>query len=100
MTNPCCPLHGAPMASSRTAAEGEEPGEKSLVIWTVYEKPSDFPDSFVVRRYWVTGGEVLHDSAPRAITSTLESARVLIPAGLVRMPRQPADDPAIVEVWL
>lgn len=69
-----------------------------LSIWTVYERPLDHPENFLARRWEVTPeitptGDVL-------LADDLNALREMLPAGLVRLERQPADDPVIVETWL
>lgn len=73
-----------------------------LVVWTIFMDPTDAPPGF---RYVVRGfdcgpnGESLpHPTAVAA--KTLAIARSLVPPGLVRFPRDPSDDPKIVESWL
>jgi hypothetical protein len=71
-----------------------------LEIWTVYERPRDFPAfRFVVRVHEVRAGA--HGPTGRAWgAQTLEDVRSVIPPGLYRMDRNPDDDPIIVETWL
>lgn len=71
-----------------------------LAIWTVYDHPSDCPDCFIARKYLVTAG------GPVATQET-RTARTLQPLrdsfeleGLYCMPRDPNDDPKIIESWL
>ncbi len=67
----------------------------SLELWTVYDHPRDAPDEFLARKYVL--------DQPTTVTvrgRTLDDVRSLLPPGLYRLPRQPADDPVIVEVWL
>ena len=71
------------------------------VVWVIYEDPSDFPGKFVVRRRMVLadGAEkVARD--PDAVVDDLESARAAVPDGLMVFPRDPTDDPVIVETWM
>lgn len=72
--------------------------ESALRMFAVYEKPTDFPDDFVVRE-WVMKGREYH-AGDVWTAPTLEAARTLVPAGLTRLPRFADDDPKIVEVWL
>ena len=69
-----------------------------LTIWTIYERPKDFPGGFVVRPWTITRGGPAPGMAQ--VTGTLEEARDLVPPGLYRTDRAPADDPTIVETWL
>jgi ribosomal protein L37E len=65
-----------------------------LIFWTIYEKP----------HHWVVRGQ---ETAPGGLFvhlfafagSSLDEARAALPPGLVRMARNPKDDPTIVEVW-
>lgn len=70
-----------------------------MSIYTVYERPRDYPNGFVVRRHVVRPGV----SIPAQVVGTapsLAAARNLIPSGLTRQPRDPKDEPQIVESWL
>jgi hypothetical protein len=71
-----------------------------LCVWVIYEKPRDFPNHFVVRRQWAVGKNHIEVDRECHLTRTLEEARKLIPLGLYRFPRDPSDDPFIVESWL
>ena len=71
----------------------------SLSIWTVYDKPADFPTMFVARR-WVVVGPVPHATDDVVFAYNLERLRDQLPPGLVRLPPSPGDDPVIVESWI
>jgi|LSQX01.3.fsa_nt_gb hypothetical protein len=77
--------------------------QNSLSIWTVYEKPSDFPGEFVARR-WESlvedGAPVSRATADVLVARDLDGLRAQLPAGLIRLERQPGDAPAIVESWV
>jgi hypothetical protein len=67
-----------------------------LVMWTVYERPTDYPNEFVARRFL---GEAPTAELERA--DTLEELQErLSEKGLTWMDRSPNDDPRIVGVWL
>jgi hypothetical protein len=70
-----------------------------LAIWTIYKRPKDFPNHFVVRRWTIEGG-----AEPKAnecrLADSLYEARKLVPPQATRMDRFPEDDPVIVESWL
>jgi hypothetical protein len=70
-----------------------------LIFWTVYENPSDFPGKFVVRRSMANAGVLRMERAAWFVGDTLEDARASIPQHLHQQPREPDDDPPIVEVW-
>lgn len=71
-----------------------------MIYYVIYEKPSDFPFHFVVRRYAINGmGEVKANENAMMYT-TLEAARRDIPRGKVCVPANPLDDKVIVETWI
>lgn len=72
-----------------------------LVMWTIYERPADFPDHFVVRPHLITrDGPVAQQVG--CLTDSLEQAREVASDDGWRhlIPRAPEDDPVIVETWL
>jgi hypothetical protein len=69
-----------------------------LFIWTVYDNPKDYPGLFVARKSEARKGVVLHTHEVLTAT-TLQALREQIPAGLLRQPRHPLDEPHIVECW-
>ena len=69
-----------------------------LIIWTVYDHPLDQPNHWVVRRWRIELGSKVPLNSKKF--DSLVEARDWIPAGLVRMPRMPSDDPVIVESWM
>ena len=71
-----------------------------MVMWTVYENPSDYPGKFVARKFVIGRGTFEPSLNDVHVADTLEAVRGMIPVGLVCTRRQPDDDPCIVEVWL
>jgi hypothetical protein len=69
-----------------------------LVIWTIYERPLDFPNGYVLRPWFNVGPGPVGGGA--SFFDDLEAARAAVPAGLFRLPRQDDDDPAVLESWL
>jgi hypothetical protein len=69
-----------------------------LCMWTVYEHPADSPNRYVARLF------VLDEPSEAVlVAATLEDLRRFIERvspGLICIPRQPGDEPHIVEVWL
>jgi hypothetical protein len=72
---------------------------EALSIWTVYDHPRDYPNSWVARRFEISNKGV-GITREMFLADTLEELRVLLPVGLVRLNRQASDDPKIVETWL
>lgn len=70
-----------------------------FVIWNVYEKPVDYPEDFVARKF-VIGGSFHVATNEMFVADTLAEVRALLPRGLVRIARAESDDPKIVESWL
>lgn len=71
----------------------------ALVIWTVYERPKDFPESYVARLWEVTA------DGPKAtenvVIGSLEDVRATLrDMHLTRLARADGDDPVILETWI
>lgn len=73
-----------------------KPGDIS--VYVVYDRPTDFPGGFVVRRRVVRAGQDIPAEVV-GTAPTLDDARKLVPAGTTKFTRDPADDPKIVESW-
>jgi hypothetical protein len=74
-----------------------------LSVFTIYERPRDFPLSFVVREYVVGAAGEIVASEIVAVAETLSAARALLAKqrpDLARIPRLADDDPVIVESWV
>lgn len=75
---------------------------RALPMATIYDHPSDYPDHFVVRIIEVgpTGPGNMR-SVGVHLADTLEGARRMVPSQFdYRLPRDPSDDPVIVETWI
>jgi hypothetical protein len=71
----------------------------TLKLWTVYEHPRDYPTKYVARCTEIGDGQPwVHEEA--LVADTLDELRAQLPPGLHRLPRDEADAPVIVEVWL
>src|SRR5262245_28040730 len=72
-----------------------------LSMWTVYDHPRDYPNTFIARRW-----EIGHGDEPVATTDIIESPmlgaiRTMLAAkGLTCLHRQWNDDPNIMETWV
>ena len=69
-----------------------------LTIYTIYERPKDYTNFFVVRRWTVEHGK--NKAQECGLADTLEEARKLVPWQCVRLARMDKDDPVIVENWI
>lgn len=69
-------------------------------LYTVYYNSTDYPNRYVVRRFTIRAQGWTADWTPLAVADTLEDVRQAIPPGLHCLPRDPHDEPQIVEVWL
>lgn len=69
-----------------------------LSIWTVYSMPNGQLTKIMAKRWLVTTVPTATDEVVEA--DSLEELREKLPAGLYRMPRDPDDDPTIVETWM
>lgn len=71
---------------------------EGLAIWTIIERPSDYPDEFIARK-WIVAEGVAAPTGDIVTGPTLQSVRDQIPPGLYCFTRAPEDDPNIVESW-
>jgi hypothetical protein len=92
--------------------------ENTLVIWTIFERPKDFPDGYVVRKFYVQPQSVTRlpngcvqrefSQQPTAIKpdpsafycKTLQEAREAVPPGMARLDPMTGDDPTVKETWI
>lgn len=75
-----------------------DPGEP-LCGWTIYRHPTDYPQHYAVRQWWVSDGNVHHRDVA-VLCDTLDEAREHVPSGACCVGRDPDDDPVIYETWL
>jgi hypothetical protein len=68
--------------------------EQPLVGWAVMKGVSDYPDEFIARL--MTNGPTPYV----LLADTLAGLRDQLPPDLVRIERQPADPPEVMETWL
>ncbi len=71
-----------------------------LTIWTVYERPLDYPEGFVARMHVVLRDGRFGPTDTAFYGPTLDSVRRQLPGGLVAIARDPSDEPQIVECWI
>lgn len=75
------------------------PQDDALMMWVIYDHPSDAPHAFVLRAHSVlTDGSIIVSSVAW-YGKTPDELRAILPPGVVSLGRQPEDDPEIVEVW-
>ena len=71
----------------------------ALAIWTIYNRPKDYPQGFIARLHEVAKGK--NGPTDKTIDGGLDEIRhAFYRAGLTRMPRSADDEPQIVESWL
>lgn len=70
-------------------------------MWTVYDRPRDYPDKFVARRFDIGKGTV-QPSDSIIVAPDLETLRNMLEfeMHLTCLARSPEDEPQIVETWL
>jgi hypothetical protein len=71
-----------------------------LSIWTIYERPRDYPDQCVARRFEVRRDGSSGPTNDMFVADTVDELRLLLPHGLFCLTRKPTDDPVIVETWV
>lgn len=70
-----------------------------LSMWVVTQNPTDFPGKFVARE-WLIGAGCQAATLNHHVADTLDHVRSMLPPELCRLPRDPSDDPVIVESWI
>lgn len=74
--------------------------QRCLLVYTIYDSPTDFPGQIVVRSSAIDASGI-RPSPVATCYPDLEAARHwLRHAGLSRIPRDVDDDACIVETWL
>jgi len=71
-----------------------------LVMYTIYDRPKDYPDKFVVRAFAMGSDGKQYVSGECKLADSLKEARQFVPPDKVRTERHPGDDPVIVETWI
>ncbi|TAL42613.1 MAG: hypothetical protein EPN91_07915 [Salinibacterium sp.] len=71
-----------------------------MIQVVIYNRPSDYPDGYLVKTYIVERGNIAPGKILGHSLPSLEAARELVPDGMWRIERLPGDDPVIVEVWV
>jgi hypothetical protein len=75
-----------------------------LSMWTIYNRPKDYPDGFIARRFEVGRGEPPAwpvQVTDHTLTGELEAIRATFLAiGMTCLNREPGDEPPVVETWL
>lgn len=71
----------------------------ALSMWVIYNHPSDYPNSYVVREWVIEAGHA-KPCGRWFVRDTIEECRDALPPGLVNIGRQPEDEPQIMEVWV
>ena len=73
-------------------------------MWTIYERPTDYPNDYVARRFVVKPKDPPFSEAvptDTVLVNKLSMLRALFRHwGLVCFPAGPNDEPQIVETWL
>ena len=67
-------------------------------LWTIYNKPSDYPMVFTARRFIVWGDEI-RATGDVHHASSLEEIRALVSNGRALIPRGPDNSQTVVEAW-
>jgi hypothetical protein len=73
---------------------------EDLTMFVIYERPSDYPTRYVVRKWIVTNAPDPIPADYFTLHNTLEEARATIPAWMVCIVRSPKDVPCIVESYV
>lgn len=72
-----------------------------LVMWTIYDHPSDWPDWIVARAWYCDKGPEPVPGDRLLMNKDIDKMRALmVDMGLVCLGRNEGDDPAVVETWI
>lgn len=73
-----------------------------MFVWAIYERPKDYPHSYVLRRWHVEDASTAGrpDPVPTAVALTIDEVRSALPVGLHRLEPVRFEDPCIKEVWI
>jgi hypothetical protein len=81
-------------------AQSDAAKRGALAVWTVYDRPDDYPYGFIARMVEVASGGAT-TSTSLVLTGELAGIRhVLAKARRIRLDRKPDDAPQVVESWL
>jgi len=70
-------------------------------IWTLYDHPADFPDSYVARRFsGMTGKATDQTIIGETPGEILVKIQAVDPNACMFIPRSPNDDPVIMGTWI
>lgn len=74
--------------------------EVVLTQYVIYDHPADYPTGYVVRAWHIVSGrsEPVADAQAWYVPD-VETARAIVPEGLVNIGRYSNDDDKILEVW-
>ena len=74
---------------------------ETLVMWTVYDRPTNFPNTYVAVKFAVLKDGSVGATGEFMVGPTLGALRdYLAGLGLVPLMRSDTDDPKIVETWM
>jgi hypothetical protein len=71
-----------------------------MPVWTIYEKPFDYPEGFIARANVASRDGQMQATTAVITGATLEEVRAQLPPGLACFPRDESDSYVIVESWL
>ena len=73
-----------------------------LSMYVMYERPRDYPDAYVLRRWSIVPGqpEPVSSDPPVCVAPTREAAERQVPAGLTRVGPWQGDEPQIIGVYV
>lgn len=79
------------------------PSPTAFFIWTIYDHPKDHPEGFIARKWWCPAdfGDLIPTSDTETGFTLEEVRRFVKDHGVTKcFPRDPLDDPVIVEGWI
>jgi len=82
-------------------AAKEQEGPDDIVQYVIYDRPTDYPFGYVVRKVIIRRGNSNPiDGGVVGKTATMTEARTFIPAGKTLLPRMPGELRQVAEVYM
>lgn len=78
---------------------GQPAAKPTMDMWAIYDRPSDYPDGFIARR-WIIGAGVATPTSDILLASDVDALRVIFRAEGRIVFVDGRDDPCIVESWI
>jgi len=80
--------------------ERRPPPNAVMTHWTIYRKPKDFPQGYVLRAHYIVNWRQIQPDPAAWYSDHVVELRAIVPPGLYRIMPGPLDDATILETWI